>query len=461
MDSELICSMENLQFTAAESESIMVEPPCEAGDSGLWLVGSVISTKSVNGDSVCRIFRSVSKSKNVSEILELRPNFFLIKPIEKAAREMILNRRPWTVHDDLFSIEPYKPEWRTVDFSFTSMVIWVRVYQLPLRAMNGAMGLQLGGIIGTTIGVDHRVEGGNLGEFLRIRVSIDITKPLHRSVMLGNGQGQKSSPCPLKYERLPRFCYFCGLLGHDLASCSTKPTVLDIRKLQYGSWLRVSVQKPMVGPRRKQGIEYFATNGEAAENDGAPADTTPPPAGSGPSAGATNTEDDGGLPKTTVAVVGESSGTGSGLSNAGSDTPAAATKERAADQDAGSDTPATATKERAADQASPVVDVVAASCDPAQVRPLPTDSGQTEIVAAPCGLAQMHSLTNDSVQADPTIPTFSAEGNAAARVSTGPIRSSKRAIQGRYEVCHPIQTKRARLPLPSSGTPPSTLTKLG
>ncbi|KAK9009208.1 hypothetical protein V6N11_035753 [Hibiscus sabdariffa] len=143
MASDLIHSMENLQFTEAESESVVVEPPCEAGDSGLWLVGSVISSKAVDGDSVCRIFRSVLKSKNIIDILELRPNFFLIKPVMAAAKDMILKRRPWIIHEDLFSIEPYNPDWHAVDFSFTNMVIWVRVYQLPLRAMNGSMGLQL------------------------------------------------------------------------------------------------------------------------------------------------------------------------------------------------------------------------------------------------------------------------------------------------------------------------------
>ncbi|KAK8973023.1 hypothetical protein V6N11_047026 [Hibiscus sabdariffa] len=143
MASDLIHSMENLQFTEAESGSVVVEPPCEAGDSGLWLVGSVFSSKAVDGDSVCRIFRSVWKSKNIIDILELRPNFFLIKPVMAAAKDMILKRRPWVIHEDLFSIEPYNPDWRAVDFSFTNMVIWVRVYQLPLRAMNGTMGLQL------------------------------------------------------------------------------------------------------------------------------------------------------------------------------------------------------------------------------------------------------------------------------------------------------------------------------
>ncbi|KAK9009204.1 hypothetical protein V6N11_035749 [Hibiscus sabdariffa] len=279
MDSELLHSMENLQFTEAESVSVVMEPPCDDGDgdSALWLVGSVISNKTVNGDSVCHIFRSVWKSKHVSEILELQPNFFLIKPVGEESKAMILKRRPWVVHDDLFSIEPYIPSWRAVDFNFNNMVIWVLVFQLPLRAMNGTMGLQLGGCIGKAVGVDHRVEGGNLGEFLRIRVSINITKPLRRCVLLGNGQGRKPSPCPLKYERLPRFCYYCGLLGHDLAVCLTKPTDLDTRKLQYGSWLRVSVQKPVVGSRRKQGIEYFDMGSEASGTPAAATDVAPPP----------------------------------------------------------------------------------------------------------------------------------------------------------------------------------------
>ncbi|KAK8990913.1 hypothetical protein V6N11_028869 [Hibiscus sabdariffa] len=45
MDPELVHSMENLQFTEAESSSIVVDSPYEERDSTLWLVGSVITTK--------------------------------------------------------------------------------------------------------------------------------------------------------------------------------------------------------------------------------------------------------------------------------------------------------------------------------------------------------------------------------------------------------------------------------
>ncbi|KAK8671079.1 hypothetical protein V6N13_037687 [Hibiscus sabdariffa] len=172
-----------MQFTEAESGSVVMEISCDEEDSGHWLVGSVITNKAVHGDSICHIFRSVWKSKTVSEIRELRPNLFLIKSVNEEAKNMILKWRPWVVHKDLFSIELYNPAWRATNFNFNNMVIWVCVYQLPLRAMNDAMRLQLGVVSG-------------------------------RRLVLTTG------------------------------------------------WLRVLVQQPTAGSRRKQGIKYFDQGSE-------------------------------------------------------------------------------------------------------------------------------------------------------------------------------------------------------
>ncbi|KAK8684373.1 hypothetical protein V6N13_040403 [Hibiscus sabdariffa] len=456
MASDLIHSMENLQFTEAESESVVVEPPCEAGDSGLWLVGSVISSKAVDGDSVCRIFRSVLKSKNIIDILELRPNFFLIKPVMAAAKDMILKRRPWIIHEDLFSIEPYNPDWHAVDFSFTNMVIWVRVYQLPLRAMNGSMGLQLGATIGKAIGVDHRVEGGNFGEFLRIKVSIDITKPLRRCILLGNGQGRKPSPCPLKYERLPRFCYHCGLLGHDLAACSTKPPDLDVRKLQYGSWLRVSAQNPVAGSRRKQGIEYFDTRGEAAEAVGV---------AEGQSSA-----------RTEVAGTNDKSGEATEAEfvdtlNAGSG-PYTVEKGSAAQvlhAVGNMTTPRGPVDSVQSDQPCPVVPTRAEEATVSDVHgqvgraepkvPMPVAKGD---VFEGCQAVVAPEPDLPAEFADPALPKLAAVlgksiGGAfpnpalplivSTAMGTNPVRA-KRTLQGKYEVCTPFLPKRTRLHSP-------------
>ncbi|KAK8621962.1 hypothetical protein V6N13_097590 [Hibiscus sabdariffa] len=94
--------------------------------------------------------------------------------------------------------------------------------------MNIEMGLRLGGCVGKALGIYHQVEGGNMGNFLRVRVQMDIAKPLCRCVLLGNGQVKQPSPCPLRYERFSHFCFLCGLVGHELSSCIAKPIGLDL-----------------------------------------------------------------------------------------------------------------------------------------------------------------------------------------------------------------------------------------
>ncbi|KAK8684346.1 hypothetical protein V6N13_040376 [Hibiscus sabdariffa] len=197
-------------------------------DTSTWLIGSVITPKAVDGEAITRIFRSVWKPKNITEITELRSNLFLIKPSSVGVTDTILKRQPWVLDDDLFAIESYNPEWRADDYTFRCLPIWVRVYKLPLQAMNGEMGLRLGSCIGRALGVDHRVEGGNKGDFLRVRVEIDIQKPLRRCVML------------------------------------VKPDGFDGKKLQYGSWLRVPDQQPRSKARRRLGVEYFSEASQPA-----------------------------------------------------------------------------------------------------------------------------------------------------------------------------------------------------
>ncbi|KAK8511553.1 hypothetical protein V6N13_024188 [Hibiscus sabdariffa] len=66
--------MENLNFTEEEYGFLVTEHALieEEPGSEHWLVGSVVSFKDVNGESLSRIFKSVWKAKNVAAIIELR-----------------------------------------------------------------------------------------------------------------------------------------------------------------------------------------------------------------------------------------------------------------------------------------------------------------------------------------------------------------------------------------------------
>ena len=42
-----------------------------------------------------------------------------------------------------------------------------------------------------------------------------------------------------KYERLPTFCFLCGIMGHDDKHCQAYPDRQNATP-QYGDWLRAN-----------------------------------------------------------------------------------------------------------------------------------------------------------------------------------------------------------------------------
>jgi len=100
------------------------------------------------------------------------------------------------------------------ELEFVSVPIWIRVFDLPLGLMNEETARRIGNKAGRFLEVDMDEDGLAVGEFLRIKVLLDIRKPLFRGVTM-EGEGW----CNIKYEFLPNFCYVCGHLGHVEKKC--------------------------------------------------------------------------------------------------------------------------------------------------------------------------------------------------------------------------------------------------
>lgn len=93
--------------------------------------------------------------------------------------------------------------------------------------------------------VETPKSGLTRGPFLRIRVDINITKPLMRRKMTHIEDVYKGWVF-FKYERLPIFCYHCGILVHHDRECQKfKKGCLSSEEddFQYGPWLRALAPK--------------------------------------------------------------------------------------------------------------------------------------------------------------------------------------------------------------------------
>ena len=104
---------------------------------------------------------------------------------------------------------------------------------------------EVGNYIGRFIKSDTSNFGGLWRNYLRIRVFIDVRKPLKRKMKIKKAGGEWLW-IYFKYERLPLFCFFCGIIGHGekfcerFFDCQNKPT-----EMPYGVWIRAPSRREM------------------------------------------------------------------------------------------------------------------------------------------------------------------------------------------------------------------------
>ena len=89
---------------------------------------------------------------------------------------------------------------------------------LPLACIGRETGRMLGASVGTVQAVDTDANGVGWGEALRVKVLIDLYKPLARKLKI---QGA-TKWIPFQYERLPKFCFSCGTILHGKTGCPKK-----------------------------------------------------------------------------------------------------------------------------------------------------------------------------------------------------------------------------------------------
>jgi hypothetical protein len=74
--------------------------------------------------------------------------------------------------------------------------------------------------MGEVVKVEMQVVSFGSGEFDRVRVDLDSEKPLMRVVSL-SPKGSGSIFMQVMFEKVPKFCDHCDLMGHSVLECGT------------------------------------------------------------------------------------------------------------------------------------------------------------------------------------------------------------------------------------------------
>jgi hypothetical protein len=214
------------------------------------LVGKLMSDRIVGKDAVkVKMIRNWKPSEGLS-FKVMGDNLFLIEFVSHWDKERVLEGRPWTCEGQLFSVEDFDGHLSPDEINFDFVSLWVRMYKLPLACMGKEMGQKLGAVIGNVEEVDTNEHGIGWGAFLRVKVQVNVHKPLPRGTMLR--MKQRSIWIPFQYEKVPRICFSCGVIYHGVKGCSGRDggRRMGIRE-EYGPWLRVQNPKPWLEKRKQ------------------------------------------------------------------------------------------------------------------------------------------------------------------------------------------------------------------
>jgi hypothetical protein len=100
-----------------------------------------------------------------------------------------------------------------------------------------------------------------IGGFLRARVTVDVTKPLRRGILIDSAARKGRDWYECQYEQIPHFCFSCGRLGHSDLVCLTPGTRDANGNLPYAAGLRAPDERKKSSSNDNSSREQFAGQG--------------------------------------------------------------------------------------------------------------------------------------------------------------------------------------------------------
>ena len=206
------------------------------------LIGKILALRSFNS---MLIQEMVSKAWNLKGSIKTNivgKNLFTFSFENTEDLHYAYSRHPWTIKGAHLILREWKPHLSWDEYDFTTSALWTQVHGLPAAWLSEESLKRIGKKVGKVIESEFK-EGGLIQHqrFTRLRVEVDITRPLMPGFFLPR-PGLNDLWISMKYEKLPEFCFRCGVIGHDYRFCGSTQTKLTnqfgMKFNAFGRWLR-------------------------------------------------------------------------------------------------------------------------------------------------------------------------------------------------------------------------------
>jgi hypothetical protein len=241
----------HLELNADELDDVVIgtEKATEFKKEARWLaIAKVITTRSFSAEALFEKMRIVWNLSRDPICQAAGENLFIFQMHCLGDWKKVVHQGPWTFRGWGVLINDYDGLEDPEKFIFSGMHVWAQIHGIPELYRKPDVVDDLSRKIGKVKEVQMSPKLFFEGNYVRIRVMMDIAKPLMRFVSLTTPEGKKR--LQVKYEKVLFFCKRCGLIGHDHEECGDG--VWEEKQLQFGAWMLAvrRANQPDPPPRR-------------------------------------------------------------------------------------------------------------------------------------------------------------------------------------------------------------------
>ena len=202
----------------------------------------------------------------------MSPTLFLFQFFHEIDIKRVLDSGPWTFEQHILLVHRLEADEQPQQVPLFHTTFWVQAYNIPIGFQSEKVVQSIGTYIGSFLESDVNNFKGVWRNYMRLRVSIDVRKPLKRRMRMKPAGGDWIW-VDFKYERLNTFCFICGLLSHTERNCpSLYEDVGGQVTKPYDPWMKAPTRKGMMnsGKRwlRNEPLEMEASNFGNKSNSG-------------------------------------------------------------------------------------------------------------------------------------------------------------------------------------------------
>lgn len=120
---------------------------------------------------------SLRKPSERMDCVDLGRDYFLIKFSSKEDFDKVLKGGSWFMGEHFLAIRKWELNFRPSIASFSSVAVWVRLLELPMKYYIAPALKEIGEVIGPILRVDANIASGLRGRYVRICVSLTLGSP--------------------------------------------------------------------------------------------------------------------------------------------------------------------------------------------------------------------------------------------------------------------------------------------